>query len=78
MAAASNIVITTALIPGREAPKLIEEHMVANMRPGSVIVDMAAEMGGNCTLTRKGEIFEHPDYGVIIIGLYDLVSRMAP
>jgi NAD/NADP transhydrogenase alpha subunit len=74
----SDIVITTALIPGKEAPKLIEEYMVQGMRPGSVIVDMAAEMGGNCTLTRKGESYEHPDYGVTMVGYYDLVSRMAP
>jgi NAD(P) transhydrogenase subunit alpha len=78
VAAESDIIITTALIPGKPAPKLIEEYMVQNMRPGSVIVDMAAEMGGNCVLTRKGEAYPHPDYGVYIVGYHDLVSRMAP
>jgi NAD/NADP transhydrogenase alpha subunit len=77
-AAESDIVITTALIPGKEAPKLIEEYMVKGMRPGSVIVDMAAEMGGNCVLTRKGEAYVHEEYGVYIVGFHDLVSRMAP
>ncbi len=69
-----NIVITTALIPGRPAPKLWLADMVELMKPGSVIVDMAAEQGGNCDLTRPGEVYEHN--GVTIIGYTDLASRM--
>jgi H+-translocating NAD(P) transhydrogenase subunit alpha len=69
-----NIVITTALIPGRPAPKLWLADMVKLMKPGSVIVDMAAEQGGNCELTRPGEVYEHE--GVTIIGYTDLASRM--
>ena len=72
-----DIVITTALIPGRPAPKLITEEIVNGMMPGSVIVDMAAEMGGNCELTRPGEVVTTKN-GVIIVGFTDLVSRMAP
>lgn len=70
-----DIIITTALIPGKPAPRLITREMVDAMRPGSVIVDMAAEQGGNCELTRPGEIYDHN--GVKIIGLTDLPSRMA-
>ena len=70
-----DIVITTALIPGRPAPKLITKDMVNLMRPGSVIVDLAAETGGNCELTQKGKIVEHN--GVKIIGYTDLPSRMS-
>ncbi len=69
-----NIVITTALIPGRPAPKLWLADMVDLMKPGSVIVDMAAEQGGNCDLTKPGEVIEHN--GVTIIGYTDLASRM--
>jgi NAD(P) transhydrogenase subunit alpha len=69
-----DIIITTALIPGRPAPKLITTGMVESMRGGSVIVDLAAEQGGNCALTRPGEIvIEH---GVHIVGLTNLPSRM--
>ena len=71
-----DIVITTALIPGRPAPKLWLEDMVAAMKPGSVVVDLAAEQGGNCDLTRPGEIFE-TDNGVKIVGYTDMASRMA-
>jgi len=78
IARVSDIVITTALIPGKPAPKLIKEEVVRVMRPGSVIVDMAAEMGGNCELTEPGEAITDPQSGVIIIGYTDLVSRMAP
>ena len=53
-----DIVITTALIPGRPAPRLITRDMVASMKPGSVIVDLAAERGGNCELTEPGRIVE--------------------
>lgn len=67
--------ITTALIPGRPAPKLITKEMVELMRPGSVVVDLAAETGGNCELTQKGKIVDHN--GVKIIGYTDLPSRMS-
>ncbi len=70
-----DIVITTALIPGKPAPTLLTEEMVEAMRPGSVIVDLAAEQGGNCALTRPGEVVVHN--GVTIIGYTDLPSRMA-
>src|SRR5215468_3681462 len=70
-----DIVITTALIPGRPAPKLWLADMVDLMKPGSVIVDLAAEKGGNCELTKPGEVIEHK--GVTIIGYTDLASRMA-
>jgi NAD(P) transhydrogenase subunit alpha len=70
-----DIVITTALIPGKPAPKLWFTDMVELMKPGSVIVDLAAEKGGNCELTRPGEVAEHK--GVSIVGYTDLASRMA-
>src|SRR4051812_42826703 len=70
-----DIVITTALIPGKPALKLWLTDMVELMKPGSVIVDLAAEKGGNCELTRPGEVIEHR--GVTIIGYTDLASRMA-
>jgi H+-translocating NAD(P) transhydrogenase subunit alpha len=70
-----DIIITTALIPGREAPTLITAGMVESMREGSVIVDLAAEQGGNCTLTKPNEVVVH--HGVTIIGYTDLPSRMA-
>ena len=54
-----DIVITTALIPGKPAPKLITKDMVESMKPGSVIVDLAAEAGGNCALTKPGELYNH-------------------
>ena len=70
----ADAVITTALIPGRPAPRLITEEMVKSMRPGSVIVDMAAEMGGNCELTEPGkEVVKH---GVRIIGFTNLPATM--
>jgi NAD(P) transhydrogenase subunit alpha len=71
-----DIIITTALIPGRPAPVLITEDMVTSMRQGSVIVDMAAESGGNCSLTQPGQVIER--HGVTIIGYVDLPSRLAP
>ena len=74
----SDIVITTALIPGRPAPKLVDETAIRAMKRGSVIVDMAAEMGGNCALTRKNELYVDPISRVQIIGYTDLVSRMSP
>ena len=67
-------VITTALIPGRPAPRLIPASAVEAMRPGSVIVDLAAETGGNCELTEPGKIVERS--GVTIVGLKDLPSTM--
>jgi NAD(P) transhydrogenase subunit alpha len=70
----SDVVITTALVPGRPAPKLISEDTVSKMAPGSVIVDMAAEAGGNCELTVPGEIVVR--HGVTIIGLLNLPSTM--
>ncbi|MDR3526946.1 MAG: Re/Si-specific NAD(P)(+) transhydrogenase subunit alpha [Rhizomicrobium sp.] len=70
-----DIIITTALIPGKPAPKLITAAMVASMKPGSVIVDMAGEQGGNCELTEPGKaVVKH---GVTIIGYTDLPSRLA-
>jgi len=72
--AAQDIVITTALIPGRPAPKLVSAAMVESMKPGSVIVDLAAERGGNAEGTRPGEITEHK--GVTIIGFTDMAARV--
>jgi NAD(P) transhydrogenase subunit alpha len=70
-----DIIITTALIPGKPAPKLITSEMVQTMKPGSVIVDMAAEQGGNCELTEPGKaVVKH---GVTIVGYTDLASRLA-
>jgi NAD(P) transhydrogenase subunit alpha len=69
-----DVVITTALIPGRPAPKLIPADSVAHMRPGSVIVDLAAETGGNSELTEPGQIVERD--GVTIIGLTNVASTM--
>jgi len=70
-----DIAIATAAIPGRPSPLLITKDMVAEMKPGSVIVDLAALGGGNCELTRKGEIYVTPN-GVTIIGYTDLAGRM--
>jgi NAD(P) transhydrogenase subunit alpha len=70
-----DIIITTALIPGKKAPLLITREMVESMKLGSVVVDLAAEQGGNCEVTQPGEIVTHN--GVTIIGLTDLPSRMA-
>ncbi len=73
--AKQDIVITTALIPGRPAPKLISAEMVRSMRAGSVIVDLAAERGGNCELTKPGETVVVD--GVKILGALNLAGRMA-
>lgn len=70
-----DIIITTALIPGKPAPKLISKEMVESMKPGSVIVDLAAITGGNCELTRLGEVYE-TENKVKIIGFADLANRM--
>src|SRR5574338_1115586 len=70
-----DIIITTALIPGKPAPKLITAEMVRSMKPGSVIVDLASEQGGNCELTEPGQaVVKH---GVTIVGYTDLASRLA-
>jgi len=71
-----DIIITTAAIPGKKAPVLITEEMVSTMKPGSVIVDLAAATGGNCEVTRKGESYVYKN--VTIIGNTDLIPRMAP
>ncbi|MCS6874901.1 MAG: Re/Si-specific NAD(P)(+) transhydrogenase subunit alpha [Pyrinomonadaceae bacterium] len=70
-----DIIISTALIPGKPAPKLITKGMVESMKPGSVIVDLAAEQGGNCVMTEPGKLITYK--GVTIIGYTDLPSRMA-
>lgn len=70
-----DIIITTAAIPGKPAPRLITADMVAAMKPGSVIVDLAAATGGNCELTRAGEI-HRTENGVSIIGYTDLAARL--
>jgi H+-translocating NAD(P) transhydrogenase subunit alpha len=72
--AAADVVITTALVPGQKAPVLITEEMVQGMRPGSVIVDLAAEQGGNCALTEPGrEVVKH---GVLLVGPLNLPSSV--
>jgi NAD(P) transhydrogenase subunit alpha len=71
--AAADVVISTAAIPGRRAPTLITAEMVESMRPGAVIVDLAATTGGNCELTRPGELHHHR--GVAIAGYTDLPAR---
>ena len=73
--ARSDVVITTALVPGRPAPKLITAGAVENMRYGSVIIDLAAEAGGNCELTRSGEVLR-TDRGVVVDGSLNFPSRM--
>jgi H+-translocating NAD(P) transhydrogenase subunit alpha len=70
-----DVVITTALIPGRPAPVLVTKEMVETMKPGSIIVDLAVERGGNCPLSRPGEVVVHG--GVTIIGLADAASSLA-
>jgi len=71
----SDAVITTAAVPGRPAPLLVTTAMVEGMKPGSVLVDLAAESGGNCELTRPGEDVEH--HGVLVHGMTDAPSAMA-
>jgi NAD(P) transhydrogenase subunit alpha len=70
-----DIVITTALIPGRKAPVLVTEEMVRTMKPGSVIVDLAVEQGGNCPLSKPDQVIEV--YGVTIMGYTNLPARLA-
>lgn len=71
----ADIVITTALVPGKKAPVLVTEEMVKNMRPGSVVLDMAVEFGGNCELSEKGKVVKK--YDVTIIGETNLPSLVA-
>ncbi len=71
-----DIIITTALVPGRPAPNLLPRDVAEKMKPGSVIVDLAAESGGNCELTKPGEVIT--EKGITIIGYIDLPSRLAP
>ncbi|HEY3130979.1 MAG TPA: Re/Si-specific NAD(P)(+) transhydrogenase subunit alpha, partial [Acidobacteriota bacterium] len=71
---ASDVVVTTALVPGKRAPVLITEEMVRGMRPGSVIVDLASEQGGNCALTEPGQVVVR--HGVTIIGTTNLPSTV--
>ena len=73
--AAADAVISTAAVPGRPAPRIISRATVERMRPGSVLVDIAAEQGGNCELTRAGEIVEHQ--GVKIVGPVNLAAELA-
>jgi len=73
--AAADAVITTAAVPGRPAPRIIARAVVERMRPGSVVVDIAAEQGGNCELTRPGEIIEHQH--VKIVGPVNLAAELA-
>ncbi len=70
-----DIIVSTAVIPGADAPKLITSGAVVSMRPGSVIIDLAAEQGGNCALTERDKVVER--FGVKIVGYTDLASRMA-
>jgi NAD(P) transhydrogenase subunit alpha len=70
-----DIVICTALIPGRAAPKLVTEEMLRTMKPGSVIVDLAVEQGGNCALSEPGKVVEA--YGIKIVGHRNMASRIA-
>ena len=69
-----DVVITTAAVPGRPAPKIIPASAVEAMRPGSVIVDLASDSGGNCELTQPGEVIERD--GVTLVGLTNLPSTM--
>ncbi|WP_395660885.1 Re/Si-specific NAD(P)(+) transhydrogenase subunit alpha [Aestuariivirga sp.] len=70
-----DVVITTALIPGRPAPVLITQEMVESMKPGSIIIDLAVERGGNCPLSKPDEIVEHK--GVKIVGTVNLAGKLA-
>jgi H+-translocating NAD(P) transhydrogenase subunit alpha len=73
--AVADVVVTTASVPGRTAPKIISRAAVERMRSGSVVLDLAAEQGGNCELTRAGEVIEHQ--GVKIIGAVNLPAELA-
>jgi len=73
--AKQDIVITTALIPGRPAPKLVTAAMVRSMKPGSVVLDLAVERGGNCELSRPGEVVD--ENGVKVVGYLNVPGRLA-
>ena len=73
-AAEVDVIITTALVPGKKAPILVPRDVLEALKPGSIVVDLAAEQGGNCELTRRDEVVVHE--GVSILGYTDLVSRM--
>src|SRR6202012_1573932 len=73
--AAADAVVSTASVPGRPAPRIITRATVERMRPGSVVVDIAAEQGGNCELTRAGEVLLHQ--GVKVIGAIGLAGELA-
>ncbi|GFH11766.1 NAD(P) transhydrogenase subunit alpha, partial [Haematococcus lacustris] len=70
-----DVIITTALIPNKPAPKLVLAEHVASMKPGSVVVDLSSEAGGNCELTQPGKVVRS-DNGVTIVGYTDLPSRL--
>jgi NAD(P) transhydrogenase subunit alpha len=70
-----DVIITTALIPGRPAPVLVSEEMVKSMKPGSVLVDLAVEQGGNCPLSEPGRIAVK--HGISLVGLLNIPSRIA-
>ena len=70
-----DIVITTALIPGRKAPVLVTEEMVRSMKPGSVIVDLAVEQGGNCPISEPGKVVKK--HGVTLVGHLNVPGRLA-
>ncbi len=72
--AESDVVITAAVVPGKKSPVLVTKEMVEGMAPGAVLVDLAAERGGNCELTKPGEFFVH--HGVTIIGLFNFASSV--
>jgi NAD(P) transhydrogenase subunit alpha len=74
-ARAADVVITTAQVPGRRAPVLLTAAMMKGMKPGSVVVDLAAEQGGNCAVTKAGEVIDHE--GVSVVGPVNLPSTMA-
>ena len=71
-----DVIITTAMIPGKPAPKLLTKEAINNMKAGSVVVDLASEAGGNCEYTVKGERAVTPN-GVVVLGYSDLPSRLA-
>ena len=71
----ADIIITTAKIPGKNAPLLLKAHTVEHMKPGSVIVDLAAETGGNCALTQKNQVINHR--GVTIVGYASMAEHCA-
>jgi NAD(P) transhydrogenase subunit alpha len=73
--AGQDIVITTALVPGRPAPRLVSTEMVERMKPGSVVVDLAVERGGNCSLSKPGQTVQHR--GVFIMGHLNLAARLS-